>query len=310
MDTRTLLEQVYGLDAQAVLAAGGLATPGIEHEAAVAADPLEISLTGQLALRIHAIAYGIAQTCGRNESAILFADHAVERLLAFGCADRGRHCLSLLLRTMADCRGRQTDPDYLDLPALLDQGCAQPTRAEEIAHLDALLAEHAAKARLYAPLRGRDLESGPPGLRLPLLDLEPDRAGTPPGGDDRLLWRIGVGRTPTRPRRVEARRSGSACPGRFRRQASGGDQARHGGQLHHGAELQMQTRVILEGRSGRPPISRSLIPHRGVREPGHGRTYGRASAARVSSLEVARGRKHAISVAGGMAGTGPVTTPP
>jgi hypothetical protein len=85
---------------------------------------------------------------------IEFADHAIQKLLAFGCADRGRHSLSLLLGTMAEIRGRQTDPDYIHLPPLLDILCAQPTREEELKYLHRLLAEIEEKARLYAPLRG------------------------------------------------------------------------------------------------------------------------------------------------------------
>jgi len=87
-------------------------------------------------------------------SHIAFADHAVEKLLTYGCSDRGRHSLSLLLRTMSEVRGRQTDADYFDLPPLLDDVCALPTRAEELAYLQRLLAEIEEKARLYAPLRG------------------------------------------------------------------------------------------------------------------------------------------------------------
>ncbi len=93
-------------------------------------------------------------------STLEFADHAVGRLLAFGCADRGRHCLSLLLGTMAEVRGRQGDPDYSDLPPLIDALCLLPTRGEELAYLDRLLSEIDEKARLYAPLRGiADIES-------------------------------------------------------------------------------------------------------------------------------------------------------
>ena len=83
-----------------------------------------------------------------------FAGEAVDRLLAFGCVGRGRHSLSLLLTTMATERGRQPDPDYADLPPLLDAKCALPTRAEERRYLEGLLEHCRQSARRYSPLQG------------------------------------------------------------------------------------------------------------------------------------------------------------
>jgi hypothetical protein len=87
-------------------------------------------------------------------AALVFADHLVDTLLTHGCVGRGRHSLSLLIETTASARGRQTDPDYVDLPPLLDDLCALPTRDEEVDYLQRLLGEIEEKARLYAPLRG------------------------------------------------------------------------------------------------------------------------------------------------------------
>jgi formylglycine-generating enzyme required for sulfatase activity len=86
--------------------------------------------------------------------ALVFADHLVDTLLKHGCAGRGRHSLSLLIKTMGSARGRQTGPDYFELPPLLDDLCALPTRDEEMDYLQRLLGEIEEKARLYAPLRG------------------------------------------------------------------------------------------------------------------------------------------------------------
>jgi len=88
VDTRTLLEGTYDLDTRAILEAEGLAAPGIELEAAVEGDPLEVSLTGRLALRTHAIAYGVAQTCARNEAAILAARDHIAQWMETGASVR------------------------------------------------------------------------------------------------------------------------------------------------------------------------------------------------------------------------------
>jgi formylglycine-generating enzyme required for sulfatase activity len=85
-------------------------------------------------------------------SAADFASHSVDRLLAFGCASRGKHALSLLIETMATIRGRQTHPDYAELPPLLNALCAQPTRDEELSYLHRLAKEVEERARDYSPL--------------------------------------------------------------------------------------------------------------------------------------------------------------
>jgi hypothetical protein len=82
----------------------------------------------------------------------VFADHVVEILLKHGCAGKGRHSLSLLIQAMANARGRQTHADYAELPRLLDEACASPTREEELAYLDRLLEDIRAKARRYSAL--------------------------------------------------------------------------------------------------------------------------------------------------------------
>lgn len=87
-------------------------------------------------------------------SVAVFADRVVVTLLKHGCVGKGRHSLSLLIETMANARGRQTDADYAELPRLLDAGCALPTREEELRYLQALVAREDALAQLYSPLRG------------------------------------------------------------------------------------------------------------------------------------------------------------
>ncbi|MCC6861618.1 MAG: SUMF1/EgtB/PvdO family nonheme iron enzyme [Bryobacterales bacterium] len=83
-----------------------------------------------------------------------FSAEAVDKLLAFGGAGRGRHCLSLLLAAMQETLGRQSDPDYCELQRELDAACALPTREEEQCYLARLIEETANKARLYSPLHG------------------------------------------------------------------------------------------------------------------------------------------------------------
>ncbi|WP_295431282.1 hypothetical protein [uncultured Thiodictyon sp.] len=87
--TRRLLEQVYDLDPDAILEAEGLRPP---PDAAVpigaADDPIERSLTGELTLRIHAIAYGVAQTCANNEAAIMGTVDALARWIRKGAPVR------------------------------------------------------------------------------------------------------------------------------------------------------------------------------------------------------------------------------
>jgi hypothetical protein len=83
-----------------------------------------------------------------------FAAEAVDKLIAFGGAGRGRHYLSLLLATMREIRGRQTYPDYYELQAEFDAQCALPTREEEQRYLTRVIGEVEEKARLYSPLHG------------------------------------------------------------------------------------------------------------------------------------------------------------
>jgi D-arabinose 5-phosphate isomerase GutQ len=100
--TRSLLEQVYDLDTDAILESEGLMRrPAPDESVPISADgglgdePIERSLAGRLALRMHAISYGVAQTCANNEPAILAArdllagwiqGHAPVRFLGAGRA--------------------------------------------------------------------------------------------------------------------------------------------------------------------------------------------------------------------------------
>ncbi|MEJ2389456.1 MAG: SUMF1/EgtB/PvdO family nonheme iron enzyme, partial [Chromatiaceae bacterium] len=84
-----------------------------------------------------------------------FAVECVSRLLAFGCIDGHRHSLGRLLGVIRDdFLGLNPDPDYFELPRLLDGPCLMPSRDEERAHLGRMLAEIERQAALYAPLRG------------------------------------------------------------------------------------------------------------------------------------------------------------
>ena len=87
----------------------------------------------------------------------VFAAGAVDQLLAHGGVGRGRHSLSLLLATMAGLRGRQNEPDYVDLQRELDALCALPTREEEQCYLACLIAESERMARRYSLARGVDV---------------------------------------------------------------------------------------------------------------------------------------------------------
>ena len=84
-----------------------------------------------------------------------FAVECVSQLLAFGCTDGHRHSLGRLLAVIRDdFLGLNPDPDYIELPRLLDGPCQMPSRDEERAYLGRLLAEIERQAALYAPLRG------------------------------------------------------------------------------------------------------------------------------------------------------------
>ncbi|MBK9166483.1 MAG: TIR domain-containing protein [Bryobacterales bacterium] len=107
-------------------------------------------------------------------SAAVFASHAVDTLLSFGCAERGKHALSLLLETMATIRGRQMHPDYAELPPLLDAGCRLPTRAEEVQSLSRLIGEIEARANRYSPLGSSRRRTAPGAERALPLGLEHD----------------------------------------------------------------------------------------------------------------------------------------
>ena len=88
-------------------------------------------------------------------SAAVFAEECVAKLLAYGGTDQGRHSLARLLEVIReDYLGANPPPDYTDLPRLLNSLCALPSREDEHAYLDQLLADIQRKAALYAPLRG------------------------------------------------------------------------------------------------------------------------------------------------------------
>jgi hypothetical protein len=90
-----------------------------------------------------------------------FASDSVDKLLAFGRASRGKHALALLLETMAAARPGHPNPDLYDLPLLLNQQCALPTRAEECQYLERLQHEIETLARRYSPLSGTASSSAP-----------------------------------------------------------------------------------------------------------------------------------------------------
>lgn len=87
--TRRLLEEVYDLDTDAILAAEGLVSaPDTAVPIAAGAADLDCSLAAGLTLRVHAIAYGVAQTCAHNEDAIMAAVDALARWMRQGAPVR------------------------------------------------------------------------------------------------------------------------------------------------------------------------------------------------------------------------------
>ncbi len=87
--------------------------------------------------------------------ATVFAIECVSQLRAYGCTDGRRDSQGRLLAVIRDeFLGANPDPDYVELPRLLDGPCLLPGREEERAYLVRLLADIDRKAALYAPLRG------------------------------------------------------------------------------------------------------------------------------------------------------------
>lgn len=83
-----------------------------------------------------------------------FAVECVNVLLTYGCTDGRCHALGRLLAVIREhFLGAKPHPDYLDLSRLLDEPCGLPTREEELAYLERLLADIKHKAALYSPLR-------------------------------------------------------------------------------------------------------------------------------------------------------------
>ena len=94
---------------------------------------------------------GLIKTDAESDT---FAVDCVTKLLAFECTDGHRHSLGRLLAVIRDgYLGARPHPDYVELPRLLDPGCASPTRDEELDYLERLLAEIRAKARKYSALQ-------------------------------------------------------------------------------------------------------------------------------------------------------------
>ena len=113
-----------------------------------------------------------AQDLNASGPLATFAADAVDKLLSYGAVGRGKHALAVLIEHLASARGRQTNPDYADLPAILNQDCALPTRAEERVYLSRLINDLEEKARIYSPLAGvltkqRDPAAAPPAGLLP-----------------------------------------------------------------------------------------------------------------------------------------------
>lgn len=91
---------------------------------------------------------------GYQGSLSVFVADVVDRLLADGCMARGEHGLSRLIRHLASLRVRAANPDYYDLPLVLDSKCTLPTRQEEQAYLDGLLIAAERYVCLYSPMAG------------------------------------------------------------------------------------------------------------------------------------------------------------
>ena len=98
-----------------------------------------------------------------------FAVNCVTRLLGFGCTDGHQHSLSRLLTVIREqYLGASPEPDYFELPRLLELDCSEPTRDEERAYLLALVEREEARAQLYSPLSAL-AQSQPERRVVPLL---------------------------------------------------------------------------------------------------------------------------------------------
>lgn len=98
-----------------------------------------------------------------------FAVDCVTKLLAFEGTDGHRHSLGRPLAVIRESYlGARPHPDFVELPRLLDAGCALPTREGELHHLRVLIDGVEEIARLYSPLRA--IAQSLPGQRVaPLL---------------------------------------------------------------------------------------------------------------------------------------------
>ncbi len=114
-----------------------------------------------------------AQDLNASGPLATFAADAVDKLLSYGAVGRGKHALAVLIEHLAGVRGRQTNPDYADLPAILNQDYALPTRAEQRVYLSRLIDDVEEKARIYSPLAGVLTKQRDPAAA-PLAGLLPD----------------------------------------------------------------------------------------------------------------------------------------
>lgn len=104
-------------------------------------------------------------------SAEQFASACVDHLVQFGCVDGHRHALSCLLTHLRETGfGTHPPSDFVDLPPLLDQGCALPSRDDERTYLQRLIMDCRAKAAKYASLQAVAKRTVAPAARCDLDD--------------------------------------------------------------------------------------------------------------------------------------------
>ena len=102
--------------------------------------------------------------CGEIEftgAADHFAAHAAQKLDNFGYF-RGRHAFSILLSALAKRRGRQLNPDFINLPRELDAAHPLPTRQEEERHLQRVLEYARPKSQDFVTLDAHHDNLPPP----------------------------------------------------------------------------------------------------------------------------------------------------
>ncbi len=103
----------------------------------------------------HGFQYDPSSQIVTDGNAKAFAVHCVNTLIKYGCCDGHQHSLARLLEVIRESYlGANPHADYYELPRLLNDPCALPSRAEELEYLQWLEEGIQRKAALYSPLSG------------------------------------------------------------------------------------------------------------------------------------------------------------